>query len=400
MMKVSPLFLPLWTPEAKKDLENMLLSRSEISLNSTLLLDPESRQWSVSNDGSERGAFSIKLLDVLDASKATLSYGRLSGPEDLFEARNIVKMMQERITGQNTSGPKSNSNKLATDLMEFLPPEAVARLVLSKKGLAYVEMPFTTPFPVIRSNEIIEARMGIILDGESDSTYVTWRPIQHEGDEVRKVVWGENSLTKAEIEAIKGRNINEYTHFSLPSLANTQDSAGNNSESMSLLMAYAEPVPGHDRNIHSRGVTMNGLGMALRLAINSHKAFQAYQTNAVIQKHFGKEVMRDWNTSDQRLYQIPWENEEDMLEEIGMLPNVIKAIESGIKPFPALVNFVEDLDKERRSPHTTFSADTSLSEKVHAPEFNALVEAGMANLACSVYLHKRNERPNNPSLEL
>lgn len=399
-MKVSPLFLPLWTPEAKKDLENMLLSRSEISLNSTLLLDPESRQWSVSNDGSERGAFSIKLLDVLDASKATLSYGRLSGPEDLFEARNIVKMMQERITGHNTTGPKSNSNKLATDLMEFLPPEAVARLVLSKKGLAYVEMPFTTPFPVIRSNEIIEARMGIILDGESDSTYVTWRPIQHEGDEVRKVVWGENSLTKAEIEAIKGRNINEYTHFSLPSLANTQDSAGNNSEPMSLLMAYAEPVPGHDRNIHSRGVNMNGLGMALRLAINSHKAFQAYQTNAVIQKHFGKEVMRDWNTSDQRLYQIPWENEEDMLEEIGMLPNVIKAIESGIKPFPALVNFVEDLDKERRSPQTTFSADTSLSEKVHAPEFNALVEAGMANLACSVYLHKRNERPNNPSLEL
>ena len=166
-MKVSPLFLPLWTPEAKKDLENMLLSRSEISLNSTLLLDPESRQWSVSNDGSERGAFSIKLLDVLDASKATLSYGRLSGPEDLFEARNIVKMMQERITGQNTSGPKSNSNKLATDLMEFLPPEAVARLVLSKKGLAYVEMPFTTPFPVIRSNEIIEARICLLYTSPS-----------------------------------------------------------------------------------------------------------------------------------------------------------------------------------------------------------------------------------------
>ncbi|MEG0868981.1 MAG: hypothetical protein RSD49_01440 [Hafnia sp.] len=387
-MKPSPLFLPLWNPESIRNLDRLLISTPEIPMSATLSLDPSTCQWNVSNDDQEKGAFSIKLIDILDASKAFLSYGRLGSPDNVFDSRNIIKTMQDRILGVSNTASHSSINRLAHNLMEIFPAEAVASLVLAKKGVGYFELPYITPFPIAHTEDTVPARMGIILNGPSDSAHVTWRPL---GDEPEpKVLWSPNGLSKAEIDAIKGHYQAEKSYFTLATLGGARKPDGTVSEPASLLMAYAKAIPGGDRNIHSRGTNMNGIGMALRLAQHSHKKFQARLANDVLDQHFGRFVHQGWelDMSDQSMYSNPWANEEDMLDQIETLPSVVQAINAGVRPFPAMFNFFDDVAGALNMTTLT-GRDKELYNKVFEPEFKAMMDAGMTTLAYAAFEQRR-----------
>lgn len=388
-MKKSPILLPLWAPEAKSRLENFLLGAPNLSLNSTLTLRPD-LTWEI-GENDARGAFSVRLMDYFDPTKATLQFGQLSAPSDLFSAKNIIKYMQDRAVGTKLD-KKLPANDVANDLLELLPPEAVAPLVLSNKGIAYVEMPFTTPFPIRNSGRTAEARMGLLFDGASNNLMVTWRPIEE--DVERKVLWSDRSLTKNEINAIRGHAGSDMSYFTLASLASANQPNGTKSDASALMMSYAEPISGNDSNIHSRGLSLAGYSTGLRLALRNHFRFQVAHATSIGKQYFGDAINKTWDSNEQRLLETPWATEEEMLSDLKGLPEVLKSIESGAKPFYALKNFL-DLQRDYSRSYSAGNTDRHVEALATKSVTDAMQEAGMNNLASLVFNRKRLSPENN-----
>ena len=383
-MKIAPIFLQLWNPDSKKSLENLLLSEPNLLLTSTLSLS-EDGKWSVSNEDAG-GHLSIKMIDAFDKSAAYLSYGRLSGPDELFSASNIIKIMQDRITKSNDKIKLLTPNNVANDLLEFLPPQAVAPLLLGNTGMAYVEMPFVTPFPIKNTGRVVETRMGIILDGKSGSCSVVWRPL--ESDPEPKTLWTERSLTKNELDAIRGHVEQDKSYFTIANLASAHQKDGTISKPESLLFSYAESIPGGDMNIHSRGTTISGYAMAVRLGINSHLRFQASQANKIMNMYYGKALLQTAVAGDQKFHETPWVTEEEMKQELKALPEVISMIEKGTKPYFALYTRIKEISDYIGKWSSATLSNGSQENAIKLIE-NSMSDAGMKNFAYLIFNRKR-----------
>lgn len=234
--------------------------------------------------------------------------------------------------------------------------------------------------------------MGLLFDGASNNLMITWRPIDDDAE--RKVLWSEQSLSENEIKAIRGHTSSDMSFFTLASLASANKPDGTKSEPCSLMMSYAEPVNGNDSNIHSRGLVLAGYGMGLRLALRNHFRFQAAHAASIGRQYFGDAINNTWDSHEQRLMETPWVSEEEMLSDLKGLPEVLKSIESGAKPFYALKHFL-DLHKDYSRSYSAGNTDRELEIRATKSVYDAMQEAGMNNLASLVFNRKRLSPENN-----
>jgi hypothetical protein len=207
-----------------------------------------------------------------------VAYGALSGDEAL-SARGIVQKMQNKVLGLEKTDP--NLNNLADLLLNVLPPEAVAMLLIEKKGVALIEMPFISPFPLhtSESNEpqTTPARVGLLIQGNKDIVSTVWKPDLHGENEPAKTVWTRKDLSLAEYRLIhRIESSQPHALFTAPSLAGAIMENGKQDKQQSLVFGYVhKQFPGVvSSNYHERKMNIAAVHQVMNFAIVAHKTFQ------------------------------------------------------------------------------------------------------------------------------
>ncbi|MBI6727542.1 hypothetical protein YA0089_28415 [Pseudomonas viridiflava] len=368
--KISPIFRPLYKEDTHKALEKFLSQSDFLKLSSTISYDEKSNSWS-STDELKDGLFSTKLVDVLDANKAYLSYGNLQAEGNLFSAKNILEHMRKAIHGLG-DGPRSiDYNKIADELLEMLPEAAVSSLLGRREGTCLVEMPFVTPFPIQNGEgTFTPCRMGMIFEATVPSVSIVYRPLIDDNFQAQTIT-SSSMLGKKELEAIHRRYIgNEVSYFTVPSLAGPNVTGAKALTTASPMFAYCDSgfLHGNDR-LHSQGLTIGGGGTGLRMALQRHKEFQSL---------FMKSILARGNE--------PWSDSNHMFRELSLLPEVCENVRRGTSPLVAMKNEITSNEDAKNRPY-----DANSRMSLHH-EFKAMLDAGYGKIA-------KKAIPNHPFVE-
>lgn len=369
-INISPVFNPLYKEDTLRLLEKFLSQSDCIQLSSTISYDPKSESWSMKDEPNE-GLFSTKLIDVLDANKAFLSYGNLHADGNLFSAKNILEHMRGAVHGLG-EGPKSiDYNKIADELLEMLPAEAVSSLLGKREGTCLVEMPFVTPFPIQNEDgKFTPCRMGMIFEASIPSVSIVYRPLIDDNFQAQTIT-SASLLGKKEIEAIHRRYVgNDKSYFTVPGLSGKNLSGPTAMATASPLFAYCDEsfLRGNDR-LHSQGLTIGGGGTGLRSALRRHKEFQSLFMKSILAR--GSE---------------PWRDSDHMLRELSLLPEVCENVRRGSSPLIAMKNEIASNEAADMNPY-----DEKSRISLHH-EFKALLDAGYVKIA-------KKAVPNHPFVE-
>lgn len=368
--QIAPVFKPLYSNESLINLRRLLLNTDQILLSDTLTLNPEAKSWQINTD-SQKGLFSVKISDVLDTTKAFLSFGELKTIENQSSPENILKHMQDLVHGAHDRVRNTDYNNVAHQLMELLPEQAVSRLLGQGQGACLVEMPFVTPLPIQGDDgKFTPARMGLLLDSNSTSVSIVLRPISRENFEALTIA-SPSGLSKDEINAAHRRYADSKVgRYQINGLSNDiGDGSGKQLKIAPHDFAYFDRKLFNDENLHSRAMTIGSESKSLNLALISHKRLQSVFMRNILARG-----------------QTPWQDKEHMISEICLLPEVSSRIRAGANPLVALKEELENNDQNLKEP---YGPKSKLS--LHH-EFKAMIDAGYENLA-------KKAIPNHPFIQ-